>query len=282
MTKKEVKGEIADLSAIQDITNTYEQVAATRMRKIKDTIVQNRDFYESLSEIYFETQRCYQQSLVREKKFVSKYSNNSGGGSVAVLLTANTGLYGKVVKEVYNQFVKDSVNSKNDLVVVGQQGRRWMQDQDPNVKYKYFNLSDGTDNLDEQIKLIYDYISKYADVVVYHGIFKNIIEQPVTITKITQNTQIKNDEGETLLFLFEPTIDKVLEFFEKQLTNSFFDQTIHESALAKYGSRMLGLDSATQNVSKILQQTRFLSTKMNHTVQNRKQQELVYSSVLWE
>jgi ATP synthase F1 gamma subunit len=282
MTKKDVKNEITDLSAIQDITNTYEQVAATRMRKIKDTIVQNRDFYESLSEIYFETQRCYQESAVHEKKFVSKYSNSSGGGSVAVLLTANTGLYGKVVKEVYNQFVKDSINSKNDLVVVGQQGRRWMQDQDPGVKYKYFNLSDGTDNLDEQIKVIYDYISKYADVVVYHGIFKNIIEQPVTITKITQNTPAKIDEGETLLFLFEPTIDKVLKFFEDQLTNSFFDQTIHESALAKYGSRMLGLDTATQNVSKILQQTRFLSTKMNHTVQNRKQQELVYSSALWE
>lgn len=282
MTKKEVKGQIADLTAIQDITNTYEQVAATRMRKIKDAIVQNRDFYESLLEIYFETQRCYQENLMREKKYVSRYSNSAVGGSAAVLLTANTGLYGKVVKEVYNQFVKDNVNSKSDLVIIGQQGRRWIQNQEPTIHYTYFNLSDGTDNLDEQIRQIYDYISKYADVTVYHGIFKNIIEQPVTITKVTQNLEMKKDKGETLFFIFEPTIDKVLNFFEEQLLYSFFDQTIHESALAKYGSRMLGLDSATQSVSKILQQTMFLSIKMKHAVQNRKQLELVYSSTLWE
>jgi len=282
MTKKEVKDRITDLTAIQDITNTYEQVAATRTRRVKDTIVQNRDFYESLSEIYFETQRCYQEKLTREKKYISRYSNSVGGGSVAVLLSANTGLYGKVVKEIYNQFVKDNVNSKSDLVIVGQQGKRWMQNQDPTIQYKYFSLSDGTDNLDRPIRQIYDYISKYANVTVYHGIFKNIIEQPVTITKVTQNLELKNDKGETLFFLFEPTIDKVLKFFEEQLLYSFFDQTIHESALAKYGSRMLGLDSATQNVSKILQQTMFLSTKMKHAVQNRKQLELVYSSALWE
>lgn len=282
MTKKEGKSRIADLTAIQDITNTYEQVAAMRMRRVKDTIVQNRDFYESLSEIYFETQRCYQENLTREKKYVSRYSNGVGGGNVVVLLTANTGLYGKVVKEIYSQFVKDNVNSKNDLVIVGEQGRRWIQNQYPTVHYKYFNLSDGTDNLDKQIRPIYDCISKYANITVYHGIFKNIMEQPVTVTKITPNPDKNDGKGETLLFLFEPTIDKVLTFFEEQLLYSFFDQTIHESALAKYGSRMLGLDSASQNVSNILKQTMFLSTKVKHATQNRKQLELVYSSTLWE
>lgn len=274
MTNKELTLQIENLKSIQNITNVYQQVAAIRMRKIKSTVVQNRNFYESLSEIYLETQRSYSKAKSLTKK--------TNGKSVAVLITANTGLYGSVTKDVFDLFIKDHQDSNSDLVVVGRLGRNWIQALKLSKPFKYLDLPDGTDNIDAGIRQIYEYISKYSDVLVYHGIFKSITDQPVKITKVTQKLESKNDDAQTLSFLFEPTIEKVLESFEEQLEYSFFDQSIYEAALAKFGSRMMSLDTATQNVSKALSIMQLSSTKMKHKKQNKRQMDLISSINLWK
>ncbi|PIS22572.1 hypothetical protein COT50_01230 [candidate division WWE3 bacterium CG08_land_8_20_14_0_20_41_10] len=268
MTNKEVKGKIADLQAVQNITDIYQQVAAMRMRKVRDGITNNRSFYQKLSEIYLETQACYQ------KKSLSRSTN---GKSVAVLFSSNTGLYGAVVKNVFDRFMEDASKYNNDLVITGQLGRNWFQALTPQKPFKYFDINDGTDSLDAQLKQVYAYISKYSSIKVYHGLFKNIVEQPVNVATITQQVEQKNTEEQTLPFLFEPSIERVLQTFEDQLLYSFFNQSAYESALSKYGSRMLSLDSATQNVSKMLVETKLMSSKMKHQVQNKKQLESLSS-----
>ena len=275
MTKKEVKNQIENLQTIQNITDVYQQVAAMRMRKVKDGIINNRSFYQKLLEIYLETQGCYQKTARPDRKYVTEYSKNANGRSVAVLLSSNTGLYGSVIRDTFERFVGDASKSNDDLVVVGQLGRNWFQVLTPKKPFKYFDLADGTDNLDAQIKQIFKFISKYSNVTIYHGLFKSIVEQPVKVTKITQQIEQENTGTQTLSFLFEPSIERVLQTFEEQLLYSFFDQSVYESALSKYGSRMLSLDSATQNVSKVLAQTKLMSTKMRHRLQNRKQLETV-------
>jgi len=197
-------------------------------------------------------------------------------------MTANTGLYGSVIKDVFDLFIKDQSSGNADLVVVGRLGRNWIQALKFKKPFKYFDLQDGTDAIDTGIKKIFDYISPYADVSVYHGFFKNIVEYPAKITKITQKLEPQSEEGQAISFIFEPSIEEVLERFEKQLVYSFFDQSIYESALAKFGSRMISLDSATQNISKTLSNTQLLSIKMKHKKQNRRQLELISSINLWQ
>jgi len=284
MTSKEIDQQIGNLRSVQEITNVYQQIAAMRMRKIKDTVIQNRSFYETLSQVYMETQRVYLKTISpgNGHNYISKYVQKSNGKSIAVLLTANTGLYGSVVKDTFNLFIKEQANSKTELAVVGRLGRNWMQAANLGKPFKYFDLPDGTDSIEAGIQQIYDYISDYADISVYHGIFNSIVDQPAKATKITQKLEAKNDAAEILNFIFEPSIDKVLESFEEQLVYSFFDQSIYEASLAKFGSRMLSLDSATQNISKALTKMQFAHTKMKHRKQGRRQTELVSSMSLWK
>lgn len=282
MTSKEVNLRLQNLKSIQDITNTYQQVAAIRMRKIKNTVVQNRNFYESLSGVYLETQRFYTKKEAPNTKYTSKRAQNSNGRSVSVLITANTGLYGSVVKDVFDLFVKETQNSTSDLVVAGRVGRNWIQALGASKPFKYFDLKDGADSIDADIKQVYDYVSKYANIDVYHGVFKNIVEQPARVTKVAQKIESKDEGEETLSFLFEPTIEKVLESFEEQLVYSLFDQAIYESALAKFGSRMMSLDTAAQNTSKAIATMQLSATKMKHRRQNRRQMELTSSMGLWQ
>jgi F-type H+-transporting ATPase subunit gamma len=278
MTEKEIRNQIDNLQAVQNIADVYQEVAAMRMRKVKDGILQNRSFYQKLLEIYLETQGCYKKKMGSDKKYVTEYSKNTNGKAVAVLLSSNTGLYGSVIKNTFNQFVENTGRSNEDIVIAGQLGRNRFEELTKQKPFKYFELADGTDGLDGQIQQIFKYISNYSEIAVYHGIFKSIVDQPVKITKITQEIEQENKEAQSLSFLFEPSVDKVLQVFEEQLMYSFFNQTVYESALSKYGSRMLSLDVATQNVSKMLLQTKLVSTKMKHRSQNKKQLE---SLKLW-
>lgn len=283
MTDKEAGLQIQNLGAIQEIANVYQQVAAIRMRRIKDVVIQNRSFYESLSQVYLETERIYL------KTYKEVYKQSSNGKSVAVLMTANTGLYGSVIKNVLDLFTKDHAESGADLVVVGRLGRNWIQALRLKKPFKYFDLPDGTDNIDLGIKQIFDYVSKYANLSVYHGIFKNIVEQPAQVTEVTQkmeplkgDVEQKLDKAATTSFLFEPSIDKVLQRFEEQLVYAFFDQSVYESALAKFGSRMMSLDTANQNISKALLSMRMSAVKIKHKKQNSKQMEQISGTVLWK
>lgn len=279
MTSKELNLQLQNIKSAQEVTSTYQQVAAMRMRKIKDTVIQNRDFYNSLSEVYAETHNYYLKFVTTNTRVPKSGGHRqTNGKTVAVLLTANTGLYGNVIKDVYNLFLKEQQNAGNDAVIVGRLGRNWVQPPYSYKNVKYFDLNDGTDFIDAGIKQVFDYVSKYATVLVYHGIFKNVTQQPAQVTKVTQQltsnrSSLEGGSNEPLSFLFEPTIDKVLEVFEKQLIYSIFDQSFYESSLAKFGSRMMSLDIASQNASKALGKLELSLIKMKHRKQNKKQIE---------
>jgi ATP synthase F1 gamma subunit len=273
MTNKELNNQIDNLQAVQNITDVYQQVAAMRMRKVRDGIVNSREFYQKLSEIYLESQACYREQHKATQHHAKNYARETNGKSVSVLLSSNTGLYGSVIKAVFKQFADDTATTTDDLIITGQLGRNWFQVLAPTKPFKYFNLADGTDNLDAQLRQIFEYLAKYSNVKVYHGLFRNIAEQQVKVTTLTQQLAQKTTPGPSLSFLFEPGVDKVLQTFEEQLLYAFFDQAVYESALSKYGSRMLSLDSATQNISKLLAQSRLMSGKMRHLSENKKQQE---------
>lgn len=282
MTSKEIETQITNLESTLEVAEVYQQVAAMRMRKIKTSVMKSRDFYNALLEIYAETQNCYLNSKSTGKKAVPSFKRKHNGKTVMVLISANTGLYGNVIKEAYEQFIRDQKNLKCDLVVIGRVGRIWTQVLNFGDRCKYFELGDGVENIETEIMPIYNYVSKYKEVVMYHGIFKNITQQPVKITHISQEIETNNKESGREFFLFEPTIDKVLETFGKQLMYSFFDQEVYEASLAKFGARMMNLDTATQNISKKLASTKLSSIKVKHRKQNKRQIEAMSGMTLWK
>jgi F0F1-type ATP synthase gamma subunit len=259
----------------------WQQIAAMRTRKIKDRVLQNRDYYDSLLEVYYETLSYYLKVVLVNKDSSRSYNIKGNGKSVRVLLTANTGLYGAVLKNTFDLFLQDAENSLSDIVVTGRVGKNWMAAVPNHKVYKYFDVQDSTDNLINQAKELFNYITQYSDIYIYHGYFKNISEQPSKVTKISRNLNVNYQEEETQYFLFEPTVEKVLDSFNDQLRYSLFDQSIYESSLAKFGSRMMALDSATQKISKTLLSSKLSSLKMKHRKQNKKQTELLSSSILW-
>lgn len=292
MTDKEnISGSI-ELKTLNEIVEVYQQVAATRMRKVKGAVLQNREFYQALVEVFLQARESYLYiKQNQQEKLVSKLAKKKNANvtlritnkrTLAVFLSANTGLYGDVMKKVFDLFMEDTKGKDWDLAVIGRSGRNLIQSTGQKIKFKYFDLADGVIEEETPIKKIFEYALAYENIYIYHILFKNIIDQEAVKTivdkKLDQEevSQTKS-EKETLPFLYEPGIDKVLEFFETQIVYSVFNQAVYESSLGKYASRMVSLDTATENIHKNIKTIDSARRRSKHQKLNKKQMDQVIS-----
>jgi F0F1-type ATP synthase gamma subunit len=80
--------------------------------------------------------------------------------------------------------------------------------------------------------------------------------------------------------MFEPSVEKILMFFETQIFASLFDQAVHESQLAKFASRILAMDRAAQNIEVKLKRLELEKLKTVHSVSGKKQLDSLVSTSL--
>lgn len=287
LNKKSLQSEMSVLLSMQEIVGAYEEIAAMRMRKVKKSVLQNRDFLSGLNNLYSRVWYTY----IHEKTFnvlgipgkAPKTLTIGNGKTVSVLVTANTRLYGDIIKKTFEMFYKNVKGANTDLVVIGKLGRQFMSESDLPVEYKSFDLSDSAYDR-ESTKEILDYILQYTNIVVYHGLYVSVLTQNPTATLVTgQALDLKESSNkDELRCLVEPSAEEVAQFFEKQILASVFEQSMFESSLSKYASRMISLDMASDNISGFLKAARFQTVKLRHLINNIKQTERISGIALWD
>jgi ATP synthase F1 gamma subunit len=281
--RRQLIQEMASLKNMQEIIGAYEEIAAMRMRKVKKSVLQNRDFLSGLNNIYQRVWYTYEitKHIKGSKKFTSLISTNKK--TVSILLSANTGLYGDIIKKTFNLFLKNIQNSATDILVVGKIGKQQLEAALPGVDYKYYEISDTSVNRDA-LNPVLDMILKYTNIVVYHGIYVSVLNQNAVRTYVTgQAVNIKESTASNeLKCLIEPNVENVAAFFEKQILASIFEQSVFESSLSKFASRMTSLDMATENIQGYIKKQQFQMLKFKHMQNNTRQQERLSGLVLWK
>jgi F0F1-type ATP synthase gamma subunit len=276
-TERFLKNELLDLDGFLNMIEAYEEISAIRMRKVKKSVLSRRDFLQGLNEAF--SHIIYSYSIYRKalKKNTRANILNTNGRNVMALLSSNTGLYGDLILRVFSRFAEEvrQSDAKTDIVITGQLGKRLFDNSGIKKPYKYFDLSDTASN-DENIKRLLDYITDYTVVNVYHGVFKSILVQEPEKTYLTGEVlkiESSGAESREATFLFEPSIEKVAEYFEKQILSLVFEQSVFESSLSKFASRMVSLDSAASNISTKVSGMGFELKKAKHRKTNLSIQE---------
>jgi len=101
-----------------------------------------------------------------------------------------------------------------------------------------------------EIKNLVDFLLPYETVIVYHGLFKNVLMQEAVLSNLSGDTADGADEliSEREV-IFEPGILQILEVFETEIFYGLFLQVVYESQLAKFSSEWLRL-RVHQKISK--------------------------------
>ena len=255
-----INEELEQSESIKMLAEAYQEISVTKIQSTRGIVLNNREYLEKLSEIFYDVRSSYliKLSQLFKKKGQKKASSESflvkNGKTVAVFMSANSKLYGGIVPKVYDYFIEYITNNPSDIVIVGKLGELIYNQSNIDKPYLYFELSDVEVNIEELLPLIAK-VLEYEKVMVFYGKFVNILNQSASFSSISGQAPFpqgvaRKEEKEK--FIFEPSLEKVLVFFESQIIYALFKQTVNESVLARFASRITAMEEVLQNVDKKL------------------------------
>lgn len=291
---KKIVSQVEDLSNIKDIIGASEEIASMKMRQIRNTVLQSRDLNDELAEIYREVTISYKNqilSLVHEihkdnsklQALTANLSIKRGNGKYAcVFLSANSGFFAKILEKTYHEFI--SYLEQHDVVpvIIGEFGKRLFMNDYPNREFVFYEFIEAKKN-EESFKSITKELADYANVIIFYAKFETMASQTVTTLDVLGEGKPLTDKPiETTHYLFEPSLEKIISYFEGEIFAGIIQQTVTESELARYASRITTLDIARENINNKLKSINLERRFAMHRLMNKKQTEAISGISLWK
>lgn len=278
LDKKRITALLSELEVLQGIVQTYGEIASIRMKTTRESVISTREFLSALQDIFEDVRASYAKEIGhflqnprrKTKKGLTLLSHN--GKSVAVLLSSNSGLYGDIVHRTFRVFLKEAQQQNSEVTIIGKQGASLYEHFMPNKPYTFFALPDYGFSR-EQMAQIMEHIVQYSQVYLYFGQFENVLRQKPVKFELAAELDLSHPERfhSKREYLFEPSLEKILQFFEKEIFASLFTQTVRESQLSKFASRILAMDQAMDRIKE--QRSKYILAKHSaaHRLHDRKQ-----------
>lgn len=266
--------ELENLDGLKTVAEVYQEIAAIYVKKNKEVVLESRNFYDGLSEVFSEIIAAYKKAY----KVLPQKNAKNLRKKVMVLMSANAGLYGEIVEMVFKKFENDATQKKadRDLIVIGKYGQAMMKNSALREDYKYFDFPDAQFNL-TTLKPIIELLAAYEEVAIYYGSFKNIVNQMPAVKNVREAAKAASSLPETQLaqksenYIFEPSLEKLYHFFEAEIFASIIEQLSYEFTLSKLSSRALLLDKVVGNIEKKAKRVLLIKQKFEHDAKNKKQ-----------
>ena len=292
--KNQLIEELAALNSIKDLAQSYEEIAVTRMQKIRDSVLKTRDFLAGLSDVFVDLKASHRREI--EDLMVKRKKDNKSllptlqknGKTLFVYLASNGRLYGAVTQKTFRLLVADLKKPEFkdvDIVIIGKAGKEMYEGAHMEKPFEYFDIPDTSVGI-EYIKQVMQKFLQYDKVHVYYGKFGTVVTQNPIATSITGEdvfeTEVKEEAKREDRFIFEPILEKIFHFFETEIMANLFSQTLLENQLARHASRVNAMEEALVHIEEEAKKLNRLKMRLKHLSQNKKQLETISGLVLWE
>lgn len=280
--KQQLKSDADLLQLLTVVAEAYEQVSVTRMKKVRDSVLYTRTFLSHVSDVFMKI-KTYKSVAAAILK-LEKQEAGKNGKKALVLLSSNGKLYGDIVSRVYKLFVETSEVQDADVVIVGKVGRELYDKYEKKKAYAYFDLPDSNIASTDLKKLTF-LLKEYENVDIFYGLFEGFLSQKPVFSSVSgelpeykkPETEIRLDE----IYIFEPPLKDLLDFFETQIFVSLLKQSSHEAELARHASRIRSMESTLVNIALFQKVNNNEERKFDRHLSNSKQQSLMSGISLW-
>jgi F-type H+-transporting ATPase subunit gamma len=259
---KEVKTRISSVISTQQITKAMKMVAAAKLRKAQEGIMQMRPYAQKLGEVLENVSGGLDDG---ENAFVSDRDEKV----LIVAITSDRGLCGPFNSNIFKttvELIKSKYQqqfSAGDLQIltIGKKSTEYFK------KRKYNVIDDFSDifsNLSfDKARVAAEFVmqgykeEKFDRVELVYNEFKNIGTQ---ILRAEQFLPLQEADHEELNFhhdfIYQPNQEVLIEeLIPKSLKVQFY-KAILESNASEHGARMTAMDKATENADDILKELR--------------------------
>ena len=261
-TLKQIRGRIKAAKNIQQITKAMKLVAAARLRKATDRVLEARPYADKLREVMASLSGAGELPAhpLMDKRPVRRVG--------LILVTSDRGLagaYNTSLLRKASDFVKESPHDVT-MVTVGKKGTVFFTKRGYNVAHSLGVPSSGARLQDatEVARLARNlYESGEVDAVyVCYAKFFSAIRQVPQIVQLLPIEAPKGSEakGPAVEFEFDPSAEELLGTLLPRYFLTLVWQAMLESTASEFGARMTSMTSATDNAGKMIGE---LSLKAN-------------------
>lgn len=250
-----IKRRIASTKNTTQITKAMKMVAASKLRKAQERIVEARPYARGMMRVL--------SSLAKNlNKEYHPLLDRRGTNKVEVIvLTSDRGLCGgfntNILKKAAEfQRQKREQGCEVGLSVVGRKGREFFKRRDVDTRMAWTGIS-GKVQYGHAVEIGQDienlYLAENVDeVYVVYNEFKSAISQQVVVEKLLPVEPEAETGTITGAYLFEPSPDEVLaELLPKHIQFQIFRMLL-ESSASEEGARMTAMDAANKNAREVI------------------------------
>ncbi len=252
---RDIKVRINSVTNTKQITNAMKMVAASKLRKAQERVVNIRP-YANYLDLMLRTLQLKNQDtehpLLKGKSTKAK--------ELIVIITADKGLCGSFNSSIMRFSLKYLLTvdlEQTDLYLVGRKGYDFFR---KNPKYNVVKTYLGLPNYVQMEDvheitefLLTEYLSnKYSTVKVIYNEFKSAIQQNLVCKQILPIVPLESEIVSRTDFVYEPDAETLIEELGKKYINIEIMRNLLESAAAEQGARMTAMDNATTNAGVII------------------------------
>jgi len=247
---RELRSRIKSVESTSRVTNALQMIAAAKMKKAQDKVIDGRAYGEKLNSIL-------SNFYLSNPEIFNSEETTKDSKNLVILVTPDRGLCGalisNVLKSASNYF--ENNNSNNEIVVIGKKGNSYISRTTDNQP-AFYQVSDMPtfDEVSDVTKFIIERHStgEFSEINIIYSEFISTAVQKARIKKLMPIQIDENSEEKTFSeYLYEPNLEEVSNaliprYIEVNIFNAILDSTASE-----HSARLVAMQNATDNANEL-------------------------------
>lgn len=271
-TIKQIKKTLEQDESLKLVAKTLSEVSANRLQQIRGTIERNRGFYAEISNLYHIV-----KTEALEKKILAK---NKKEGAVSILISSNHRFSGAVENQLFLLYVSHTPEFTTKRIVIGRTGQGFLKDSHYWAEFDSMDFA-GDVPTPQELEKLSEEARKYERIFVYYPKFKTIMSQQPNFIDLTGSIEPTPEKKyqQSFYYIFEPEIEKMYAFFDRQIVALLLQQAFLESELARTAARLISMEQAQRNAETVIRGDRRSLAMAQRSRQNRELLEMITTLV---
>ena len=248
---RELRSRIKSIESTSRVTKALQMIAAAKMKKAQDKVLDGRSYSEKLNAIIG---NVYQSN----PEIFSLNSEDGSNKNLVLLVTPDRGLCGALVSNVLKEtsnFI-DSIDANYEIRVIGKKGTSFISKIVD--KYESFKVSDMPTF--EEVSPITSSISNDINIdgftkvfIIYTEFISTAVQKPKIKQLLPVEIDFNNNEKVNNEFLYEPDLDKVSQALIPRYIETSIFNSILDSVASEHSARLVAMQNATENANELKQ-----------------------------
>jgi len=277
----DLRRRIRAVKSTQQITKAMKMIAASRLRRAQDRVVNARPFAKDMLRVLNDVAMRVDPGahpLLDERP--------AGGRILLIVITADRGLCGSFNSNIIKnagQFIGSQDAGEIALGLVGRKGRDFFARRGFDVRFEHVNVFQRLSYNDAQAiarAAIEDFTSRAADqVYLVYNEFKSVLSQRVVIERLLPIPRLDEPVDDPSVaavdYLYEPGPQVIFEDLLPRHVEIQVWRALLESNAAFFAAQMTAMDTATKNSAEMIEQLTLYMNKLRQAAITREIIEVV-------